>query len=68
MHHYAHEKLTNAVYCMVTGPGSIKDRLHDAFLEIVALSERDFPDDLKEEYRWIRYRAHEAGGETACLG
>jgi hypothetical protein len=53
-HHYAREKLTNAVYYMATGPGPIKDRLYDAFVELVALSERDFPDDLREDYRWIR--------------
>jgi hypothetical protein len=53
-HHYAREKLTNAVYYLATGPGPAKARLYDAFVEIVALSERDLPDDLKEDYRWIR--------------
>jgi hypothetical protein len=53
-HSYAREKLTNAVYYMAIGRGPIKDRLFDAFVEMVALSDRDFPDPLKEDYRWIR--------------
>ncbi len=54
-HSYAREKLANAVYAMAIGTGPIKDRLHDAFLEIVPVSERDLPECLRPDYRWIRH-------------
>lgn len=51
---YAAEKLSNAVHALAVGPGDIKSRLRDAFTELVSLSERDLPEKLRADLRWIK--------------
>lgn len=51
---YAAEKFAYAVYVLATGAGPIKDRLHSAFIELCPVSERDVPEELLADYRWIR--------------
>lgn len=51
---YAREKFSHAVHLMTVGRGNLKDRLYDAFIEFVAVSERDIPPHLLEDYRWVR--------------
>jgi len=51
---YAHEKLGVAVWKLATGPGGIKSRLADAYIELAILQPSDIPGDLLEDWRRIR--------------
>src|SRR3712207_2057471 len=51
---YAPEKFALAVHVLATGARPIKDRLYSAFTEFVAVSERDVPAELLDDYRWVR--------------
>ena len=48
------ETLYRAQRILVTHPGKIKDRLFEAFIELVPLSGQDFPEELREDFTWIR--------------
>lgn len=50
---YAREKFGVAVNEMATGTGDIRDRIWHAYLSFHTLSEKDFPDDLKEDWNFI---------------
>jgi len=50
---YANEKLTMAIYKLATGEGKIKDRLCESFIEIAILSDNDFPQELRANFRDI---------------
>jgi hypothetical protein len=50
---YAREKLGVAVWKLATGVGGIKERLSDAFIEIVILQENDFPRQLRDQWKQI---------------
>lgn len=54
---YAREKLGAAVHALAVGTGSIQKRLLDAFINMSALSERDFDGVRLEEWRSIYARA-----------
>lgn len=51
--HYAKEKLTSAVYSMVTDPGEIRTRLWNAFQIFHTLTENDFADENKDDWNFI---------------
>jgi len=50
---YAKEKLTAAIYSMVTGIGPIRVRLFFAFQTFPRLSGDHFPDELKDDWNFI---------------
>lgn len=54
---YAREKLGAAVYTLATGTEVLQKRLVDAFISMSAVSERDFKDDRRTEWRSIYERA-----------
>ncbi|OIO06739.1 MAG: hypothetical protein AUJ52_11745 [Elusimicrobia bacterium CG1_02_63_36] len=51
---YAREKFMCAVRRLAVGREKIKTRLFDAYVEIVAVSDSEIPDDLLEDFHWIR--------------
>ena len=51
--HYAREKFSSAVYILATGPGDVRSRLRKAFIEFSPVQEKDIPDELLEDFRWI---------------
>jgi len=53
---YALEKLGLAIYEMTVGEGDVKSRLRNAFRHMSAVSEKDFPEELKKDWRSIRKR------------
>lgn len=50
---YAREKLTVGIISLAKGSDSIQKRLFDAYMSFHPLRERDFPEDLQENYREI---------------
>jgi hypothetical protein len=50
---YASEKLSMAIYRLAAGEGNIRGRLWESFIELAILSEQDFPEELRAEYRDI---------------
>jgi hypothetical protein len=52
-HSYAKEKIAAAVESMANSPDDIKSRLWGAFLIFHTLTEKDFPDELKEYWNVI---------------
>ncbi len=53
---YVHEKLSNAVQKLATGPGRIEERLFDAAVAFITLSPHDFPNHLKGDFEKLRRR------------
>jgi hypothetical protein len=51
--HYALEKFYNAMYSLAVGPGDVRARLVDASLSFIMLTEQDFPEHLRADWRWI---------------
>lgn len=51
---YALEKLSAAVHSLAVGRGDVRERLRTAFMSFHPVQERDFPDHLKEKWRWIK--------------
>ena len=51
---YAEEKFRMAVFLMATGRGKLRERLHMAFCEFQSVSVSDLPENLREDYVWIR--------------
>jgi len=51
---YAHQKLALAVHALAVGAGDVRSRLRNAFLILHVIHERDFPDSLKDKWRWIK--------------
>ena len=52
-HSYAAEKLTDALECLATLPGDVRDRLLVVYECFAALEESHFPRNLHNEWRWI---------------
>jgi len=50
---YAYSNFSKAVDTMATHPGSIKDRLVAAYNQFAPVLEKDFPDELKADYKWV---------------
>ena len=50
---YVIEKLTDAMDALTTGCGDVRSRVKNAFWLMHTLQERDFPDNLKEDWLWI---------------
>lgn len=50
---YAREKLGAAVYSLATGPGNIKTRLLGAYSSFPTLKDSDFPDEYRDDWRFI---------------
>jgi hypothetical protein len=55
-HSYAKEKFGVAVNALAVGTGDIRDRIWDAFLSFHTLSEKDFSDELQEDWDFIYTR------------
>lgn len=51
---YALQKLSLGVYELAVGSEGVRKRLRYAYLAFHPIQERDFPDHLKEKWRWIR--------------
>lgn len=64
---YARAKFGNAVHGMAVGRGNIKDRLYGAFMELVAVVERDIPPHLLDDYRWVRTELTKKEGKVRGL-
>ncbi|MCH2496040.1 MAG: hypothetical protein MK104_03405 [Erythrobacter sp.] len=54
---YAREKLAGAVHALAVGTGTIQERLVDAFISMVALSESDFTGDRLDEWQSVYAKA-----------
>lgn len=51
---YAEEKFRMAVFLMATGRGKLRERLNVAFCEFQSVSIADLPENLREDYEWIK--------------
>ena len=38
---------------MAASPGTIKDRLNAAYIQFSPVTEKDFPEELKADYKWV---------------
>ncbi len=47
-------KFNSAVFELATGPGDVRSRLWKAFLEFSPVTEKDLPEYLRDDYRWIK--------------
>lgn len=54
--YYALEKLGLAVDALAVGEGDVRSRLSAAYMEMVAVSTRDFPEPLRAEFEDIKYQ------------
>lgn len=52
-HSYAVEKLTDALECLATLPGDVRERLLVAYECIVPLEEIDLPAYLHKDWQWV---------------
>ncbi len=52
-HTYAVEKLADALRCLATLPGDVRERLVVAHQCFHTLQERDFPLHLHKDWRWV---------------
>jgi hypothetical protein len=50
---YTEEKFIQAERALTLGMGAIKSRLSDAYVCLLPLTEDDFPEHLREDYRWV---------------
>jgi len=50
---YAREKLSSAVQELAIGSGDVRERLYNAFLAMHTLKEDDFPEEYREDWKWI---------------
>ena len=50
---YVIQKLTNALECLVTHPGDVRQRLISAYDHLRLLTEEDFLPEHKENWQWI---------------
>jgi len=50
---YVYGKLSVAIDTLTVGPGDIRERLHDAFVDFHAITAEDFPESLRADYNWI---------------
>jgi hypothetical protein len=51
---YAYEKLSQAVFLLATGEGDVRSRLRAAYLEFSAVLPDSLPENLQEDFEWIR--------------
>jgi len=69
---YAQEKLSEAVFLLATGQSHVRERLREAFMAFHPVKEQDFPDDLREKWRWIESQLKKYGpimnGESVVEG
>jgi hypothetical protein len=65
---YAHQKLTLAVHSLAVGAGDVRSRLRDAFLILHVIHEQDFPDSLKNQWRWIKLQVTKFGPREDEIG
>ena len=50
---YAFEKLSVAMETLATGPGDVRSRLLDAYSTFHPAGEKDFPEHLRADWRWV---------------
>lgn len=51
---YAYVNFCEAIDIMAVHPGKAKDRLYAAYIQFSPVTEKDFPEELKEDYNWIK--------------
>jgi hypothetical protein len=49
----AYGKLSTAIDVLTVGPGDIRERLQEAFVDFHSIAAEDFPESLREDYNWI---------------
>ena len=52
-YYYAQEKLYIAIRSLATNNCTIHERILNAFMSFHTLREEDFPDEYKEDWKWI---------------
>jgi len=60
---YAHEKLTSAIRVLAIHPAKIRNRLRAANDALFTLREEHFPEELREDWRWIHHQMTRYGPE-----
>jgi hypothetical protein len=50
---YVLEKLRIAMEELATGPGDVRQRLHDAYMGFHPIKEDDCPEHLRADWRWV---------------
>ena len=58
---YTIEKLTTTLECLATNPGDARQRLTDTFLCFHMLTENDFPEELRKEWRQVIHEMNKFG-------
>ena len=51
---YAEEKLANMIYGLATGEEDARHRLAENSMDIIILNEKDFPEELRKDFLWIK--------------
>jgi hypothetical protein len=65
---YAVEKLTDALRVLATGKGDARDRVANAYLCCITLTENDFPEELRGDWKWIAHEVTKFGPYITPLG
>lgn len=60
-HIYARGKLGEAVEALVVGEGDVRSRIVQAMLAASVLTEADFPDELRSDWKWIVLETNKSG-------
>ena len=58
---YTVEKLTAALESLATHPGDARERLGSAFLIFHTLTEKDFPPEYQEKWKWVMDKITKSG-------
>jgi hypothetical protein len=60
-HAYAIEKLTNALRILAAHKGDARERVAHAYIACAYLTEKDFPEKLRSDWRWIEHEVTKSG-------
>ena len=66
------EKLNDAIYCLVTGPYDVRQRLLSAFEYIRLIEKKHLPDYLVKDFQWVLNQLNKFGptigkdGKVTC--
>lgn len=64
----AQSTLLAVIEILATFPGDMRARLKDAFSEIDSISEINFPEELKDDWKLIRKQLTKYGPKCDCYG
>ncbi|MGA7724379.1 MAG: hypothetical protein WCA95_03805 [Opitutaceae bacterium] len=65
---YARSKLGEAVEALAIGEGDVRSRIVAAMLAASALTEFDFPEELRADWEWIIRETTKAGPAIGAYG